>query len=132
MSKAFTREDSDAPEPAVRRRGVPVPDPNYVTASGLAALRAELATADVDRCREIADHLATAQVVDAPTDGRVGFGSTVTTDDGKTYKLVGAIEAEPRTGAINWQSPLARALLGARVGDVVATPRGEVEITAIV
>ena len=132
VSKAFTREDADVPEVAVRRRGVPVPDPNYVTAAGLAALRAELATATGDRAHEIGDHLATAQVVDPPGDGRAGFGSTVTTDDGRTYRIVGAIEADPRTGAIGWQSPLARALMGARVGDVVATPRGELEIVAIV
>ena len=131
MSKAFTREDDGGgPEEPARRRGVPVPEPNYVTAAGLAALRAEVATGD--RAKDIADHLATAQVLEPPTDGRVGFGSTVTTSDGKTYRIVGAIEADPRTGAISWQSPLARALWGAREGDTVVTPRGEIEIVEIV
>jgi len=36
VSKAFTKEDDDAPVVAVRRRRVPVPDgvPNYLTAAG--------------------------------------------------------------------------------------------------
>jgi transcription elongation factor GreB len=131
MSKAFTREDAEVPDVAPRRRGIPVPDPNYVTAAGAAALRAELATAEPDRAREIADHLATAQVQEPPGDGRVGFGSAVTLDDGRTYRIVGAIEADPRAGAISFGSPLARALLGARVGDVVATPRGDVQVVKI-
>lgn len=139
MSKAFTKEDDDAPEPAVRRRGVPVPDPNYLTAAGATALRAELATLGSeaqDRAREISDHLSTAVEMAPPTDrSRVGFGAAVTVEDedGKRtrYRLVGAIEASPREGALYWQSPIAEALHDAQVGDSVALPKGEVEIVAI-
>jgi transcription elongation GreA/GreB family factor len=137
VSKAFTKEDDDAPAAAVRRRGVPVPAPNYVTAAGLAAVRAELATAtDPDRIRELAEHLATAVIVAAGDPDRVGFGARVTVADDAgtrtTYHIVGAIEAVPREHAISWQSPLARALLGARVGDTVTLPRaGAVEVVAI-
>lgn len=141
MSKAFTKEDSDAPEAPVRRRGVPVPTdvPNYVTADGERALRAELAglaAGAEDRAHEISEHLATAIVIGAPEDtSRVAFGATVTVEDesGKRtkYRLVGAIEAAPRQGAIYWQSPIAEALHDAQVGDSVSLPKGEGEVVAI-
>jgi transcription elongation GreA/GreB family factor len=137
VSKAFTKETDDVPEPPARRRGVPVPDPNYLTAAGERALRAELETIpDEDRARELADHLATAIVMQPPADReRVGFGAAVTVVDeaGKQtrYRIVGAIEAAPRDGAIYWQSPIAEALHDAQVGDSVALPRGEVEVVAI-
>ena len=139
MSKAFTRESDDVPEPPIRRRGVAIPDgvPNYVTAAGERALRAELeALPGEDRTHELSDHLATAVVMQPPEDRtRVGFGAKVTVEDaaGKRtrYAIVGAIEAAPRDGAIYWQTPIAHALHDAQVGDSVALPRGEVEIVAI-
>ena len=141
MSKAFTKEDSDVPEPPVRKRGVPVPKhvPNYITAEGERALRAELASlqAGADaRAHEISEHLATAIVIGPPEDRRrVAFGATVTVEDehGKRtkYRLVGAIEASPRDGAISWQSPIAEALHDLQVGDTVTLPKGEGEIVAI-
>lgn len=136
MSKAFTREDDDAPELPVRRRGVPVPVPNIVTAAGLRALRAELERGPSEaRARELAEHLATAEALE-PTDREVvGFGATVTVTDEagreRQYWIVGAIEAAPGEGAISWQSPIAEALFDARVGDAVELPKGEVEIVAI-
>lgn len=136
MSKAFTREDDDAPVAPVARRGLAVPVPNPITAAGLRALRAELAAGPIgDRARELAEHLATAMTV-APADpAAAGFGASVTVvdDDGRrhTYRIVGAIEAAPRDGAISWQSPIAEALHGARVGDSVTLPRGDVEVVAI-
>lgn len=139
MSKAFTREDSDAPEPPARRRGVPVPSdvPNYLTAAGHSALRAELAAGAIgDRGHEIAEHLAVAVPMDPPADrSRVGFGATVEVEDedgARTrYRIVGAIEAAPRDGALYWQSPIAEALHDAQVGDSVTLPRGDVEVVAI-
>jgi transcription elongation factor GreB len=139
VSKAFTKEDDGVPEPPVRKRGVPVPKdvPNYITAEGARRLRAELeAGADEDRAREIGDHLATAIVMEPPADrSRVGFGARVTVEDeqGKrtTYRIVGAIEADPKAGAIYFQTPIAEALHDAQVGDSIALPRGEVEIVAI-
>jgi transcription elongation factor GreB len=139
VSKAFTKESDDAPEPTARRRGVPVPTdiPNYITAAGARTLRAELeACTDEDRVRELTDHLATAIVMEPPADReRVGFGATVTVEDeaGKRtrYRVVGAIEASPRDGAIYFQSPIAEALHDAQVGDRVTLPRGDVEVVAI-
>jgi transcription elongation GreA/GreB family factor len=139
VSKAFTKEDSDAPEPPFRKHGVPVPTdvPNYITATGERALRAELASCtDEARAREISDHLATAVVMEPPADrSRVGFGATVTVEDGNgkqtKYRIVGAIEASPRDGAIYFQTPIAEELHDMAVGDTILLPRGEVEIVAI-
>lgn len=139
MSKAFTKEDDGAPEPPPRRRGIPVPTdvPNYVTAAGARALRAELeASPSKERVQEISEHLATAIVMEPPEDrARVGFGAKVTVEDedGKrtTYRIVGAIEADPKAGAIYFQTPIAEALHDAQVGDSVTLPRGDVGIVAI-
>jgi transcription elongation GreA/GreB family factor len=141
VSKAFTKEDDDAPVTPARRRGVRVPKdvPNYVTAAGERALRAEAeATTDRERALEIADHLATAIVMGPPPEqdrARVGFGARVTVEDeaGKrtTYRIVGAIEADPKAGAIYFQTPIAEELHELQVGDSVTLPRGDVEIVAI-
>jgi len=139
VSKAFTKESDDVPEQPLRKRGIAIPKdvPNYVTATGARTLRAELEScADDERAREISDHLATAVVMEPPADrDRVGFGATVTVEDeaGKRtrYRLVGAIEASPRDGAIYFQTPIAEALHDAAVGDSVTLPRGDFEVVAI-
>jgi transcription elongation factor GreB len=139
VSKAFTKEDDDAPAPPAMRRGVPLPKdiPNYVTAAGERMLRAELeTTTDKDRAQEISEHLATAVIMEPPADRtRVGFGARVTVedDDGKrtTYRIVGAIEASPKDGAVYFQTPIAEALHDAQVGDSISLPRGEVSVIAI-
>ena len=141
MSKAFTKDDEGTPPAPLRKRGVPVPDPNFVTPSGARAARAELdqltrTGGDADRIRELTEHLATAQEISPDDKALVGLGAAVTIEDesGKrtTYKLVGAIEADAKRGWLSWQSPIANALWGARVGDAVELPRGdEVEIVAI-
>jgi transcription elongation GreA/GreB family factor len=57
----------------------------------------------------------------------VHFGARVTIvdDDGKeqTVHIVGDDEADAAAGDISWASPLARALIGARVGDLVSWRR---------
>jgi len=64
----------------------------------------------------------------------VRFGATVVVQDenGKQsqYLLVGPDEADPSVGKLSFQSPLGRALLKRRVGDVVSVqrPAGEIEI----
>lgn len=137
VSKAFTRESDDQPEPPPPRRGVPVPDPNYMTPAGERAARQELATcSDEARIRELTDHLTTAQIIEPPADrSTASLGARVTIEDasGKRaqYQIVGALEADARHGRVFWQSPLAQALWGARVGDSVVLPRGEVEVVAI-
>jgi transcription elongation factor GreA len=79
--------------------------------------------------REAALH---AEVREESTGDVCGLGSRVTVTDettGKesTYTLVSATEADAATGAVSFQSPVGRALDGARAGDTVTvgTPKGE-------
>ena len=63
-------------------------------------------------------------MIDPPRSGeRVTFGSTVKLEDetGKEhrYQIVGSDESEPAKGRISVLSPLARALIGKRMGDTV-------------
>ncbi len=95
------------------------------------------------RVRFLRKRLERVQVVDPAAQGRrdqVFFGATVTyarvSDDAEvTIRIVGVDEAEAERGDIAWVAPVARALLGARVGDLrrYRTPAGaeEVEVVAI-
>jgi transcription elongation factor GreB len=142
VSKAFTKEDDDVPQVTVRRRRVPVPEgvPNYLTVTGARVLREELSAlsaalqrepdADV-RIQELSEHLATAELVEPVTSERARFGSTIELDDGTRYQIVGVLEADPQAGRLSWLSPLAKKLLGARVGDTLDLPRGEAEVVKI-
>ena len=91
------------------------------------------------RIAELDDKLSRAQVVE-PTEGetesRVRFGSFVTVSDeehgeSKTFRIVGDLEADLERGMISMSSPMARALLGKREGDLVEVrvPKGTVEYT---
>jgi transcription elongation factor GreB len=141
VSKAFTKEDDGVPLPPLQKRGIPVPEPNYVTPGGARTARAEVEQltrtgGDPDRIRELGEHLATAQIVEPADLEVVGLGARVVVEDehGKrtTYHIVGAIEADPKRGALSWQTPIANALWGARVGDAIELPRGgELTIVAI-
>lgn len=160
MSRAFVKEDGpdNAPLP-----DLPVsPHPNYVTPRGLAALQARLAAtqADLARLRARTDRLDRMPEAAAERDIRylearlrsalpvdparqpqdeVAFGArvTVTDDTGQhhVFEITGEDEADAAKGRIAPQSPLARALLGAALGDTVLWPRPsgklELEITAI-
>jgi transcription elongation factor GreB len=68
----------------------------------------------------------------APSDARFGAEVTVRNLAGavRSYRIVGVDEADASRSAIAFVAPLARALLGKRVGDValVVTPAGEDEL----
>ncbi len=94
------------------------------------------------RLRLLRRRLDRAQVVDSSRPARrdrVFFGATVTyarADDSEaTVTILGLDEADTARGRISWASPVARALLGAEVGDLVRarTPQGveELEVLAI-
>lgn len=61
----------------------------------------------------------------------IRFGATVELadedDERRTLTLVGEDEADASSGRISWAAPIARALVGARVGDerIVRLPAGE-------
>ncbi len=89
------------------------------------------------RIRDLESKLSNAQVIDiaAMDQGdKVIFASTVTiinidNDETFVYQIVGDDEADIKQQKISYQSPMARALIGKEVGDVVVvkTPSGEVE-----
>ncbi|MGF7161622.1 transcription elongation GreA/GreB family factor [Rhodoligotrophos appendicifer] len=66
-------------------------------------------------------------------DVRFGMRVTIERDDGRqqSFRIVGQDEADPAKGLISFVSPLAVALLGRRVGDVVTFGPGQAEILAI-
>lgn len=88
------------------------------------------------RIQELEYLLKNAIIVDVdevPKDTvQVGSCVTVQEEDGpeEQYFLVGAKEADPRTGRISNESPIGRALMGGHAGDVVTatTPGGEIKL----
>ena len=143
------------PEP---RDPLPPGVKNYVTPEGGEALRTELSRLEgevrpgaasgkgADRKRRLEaidrriqfyrDRVANMVVVDLDSQEQdsVRFGATVTVADGegneKRYRIVGVDESDPATGKISWISPIAKALISAKVGDVVTLelPEGSVEL----
>jgi transcription elongation factor GreB len=95
------------------------------------------------RVRFLRKRLEKVQVVDPAAQtkrGQVFFGATVTYARGSdgaevTIRIVGVDEADAGRGDVSWLAPVARALLGARVGDVrrLRTPGGveDLEVVAI-
>lgn len=160
MSKAFTKED-DGPA-GDRLEDLPQsPHPNYVTPSGLEALRQRLADrrnalaglrtqgdgfdsrlpiAMAERdIRFLEERINRAIPVDPAQQPKdvVAFGAEVEvadeTDARRRYRIVGEDEADPGNGLIAPFSPLARALIGARVGDLVEWRKpGQVEELEII
>ncbi|GAA0613906.1 transcription elongation factor GreA [Brevundimonas kwangchunensis] len=157
MSVAFTREE-DLEATAADLPDRPIsPHPNLVTPAGLTAIEAALAEAraawtaaqakgdiEADRtamARATRDlrywtaRRASAQLVEIEADGRVRFGGSVTIEreDGRTqtWRITGEDEADPAAGSVSHVSPLARALIGKRVGDEATVAGQAVDIVAV-
>ena len=162
MSRAFVKEsDDDLAAGELPER--PVPEHvNYVTPKGLELLQTrlrELAERHDDLKRQAEENsearqklretdrdmryfnaqLERATLVDTtnqPRD-RVHFGAIVRIEDEdgaeQQFSLVGDDEADVASGRISWASPLAHALIGAKVGDTVIwrRPAGETEIQIV-
>ncbi len=160
MSRVFARDSGASPEHGGE---LPLsPHPHYVTPRGLALLHerrrqvqgrldcigadplhaAERSALQRER-RGLAARIDSAIEVDAAERSaeRVGFGSAVEIVElaagepgaHHRYQLVGEDEADPALGFLSWLSPLAQALLRARVGDVVVwrRPAGEIEVRVV-
>ena len=162
MSRAFTKESDDdlmageLPERPLSAHA------NYVTPHGLEQLQArarelqelheKLAAQSADdsaakhKLREVERdqrylkaQLERAVVVDPAGQPRdeAHFGATVRMldADGKEHRftIVGDDEADVAAGKISWASPLAKAMIGAKVGDTVKwqRPAGETEIEIV-
>jgi transcription elongation factor GreA len=85
------------------------------------------------KIKRLTERLRAARVVEGTSDPDVvGFGSKVTVTDEASgreavFTLVGPTEADLKTGKLSSESPVARALVGARAGDTVSVsaPGGE-------
>jgi transcription elongation GreA/GreB family factor len=159
MSVAFVREESAeaAQEVSLPPRAISA-HPNLVTQCGLRALeraladsqhalKAAQAMADANDRRRALELAArnvryfterVASAVPQPEPGDtvvVAFGSQVTVlrdnDRRQTFRIVGEDEADPRGGSIAYVSPLARLLIGQRVGEAVELDGREIEVVAI-
>jgi transcription elongation factor GreB len=160
MSKAFTREDDgdELPPPPKRSNPLPPGAKNYITVDGAKRLRQELEQCQQRRAQSAAgsdsaarkaelqkidQHIAALQavldsaVVTFPPEKpweEVRFGATVrvrdTAGEETAYRIVGVDETDIDRDWVSWLSPIARALLNARVGQRVRfrVPAGEREL----
>ena len=162
MSRAFVKEsDDDLSAGELPERPLPA-HVNYVTPKGLELLQARVRELDerheqlkpqssedsearqklreIDRdLRYFRSQLERATLVDTANQPRdqVHFGAAVKIEDedgaAQEFSIVGDDEADVASGKISWASPLARAMIGARIGDTVVwrRPAGEAEVTIV-
>jgi transcription elongation GreA/GreB family factor len=161
VSRAFVNEDQVANSTEVLPERIISGEPNYVTLRGLALLEQQLErlraekeaaesiededrrTIEIGRIERDLRYFRTRVESAIPVDQshlcehEVHFGSEVTVadenDEEHTYIIVGEDEADLHHGLIGWTSPLARALMNARVGDVVTwtRPAGNRELEVV-
>jgi transcription elongation factor GreB len=158
MSKAFTREDDNAPNlPLPLRPASTLPPgvPNYITPDGANRLRMRLTdmierrqtmSGDSDAKRrldlqilQLQQSLDSATVLGPPPPpwNEVKFGAIVSVRDQTRekfqYRIVGVDEADPAHDQVSWCSPVARALLNAQLGQRVRVqiPAGDLELEII-
>ena len=159
MSVAFAKEDRAEAASETILPARPISDRiNLVTEAGLKMLHDELARArgaleaasvldDVNERRRqsavpvrdvtyYAERVRTAQPMPVPTSNDViAFGHTITfaRDDGRTqtFRIVGEDEANPAQASISHGSPVAIALTGKTIGDLVRLGQRELEILSI-
>lgn len=92
------------------------------------------------RIQQINAKLANLQVVDPAQNqsNNVAFGAKVTfenvdTEEISSYQIVGPDEADLHSNRISFRSPIAQALIGKTIGDVVviSVPRGTIEVEVL-
>ncbi len=158
MSRAFVREPDADSVVDVLPELPQEPVPNYVTPEGMAMLedwlgrlRRERNVLEADQTSMVGrnqlahvrrdlryvegriDHAVVVDPAGQPA-GKVAFGARVDVldEDGKhhTWRIVGENQADIDKGMVSWVSPLARALIGAEVGDSVTwrRPAGDLEL----
>ncbi|HVV70855.1 MAG TPA: GreA/GreB family elongation factor [Verrucomicrobiae bacterium] len=162
MSKAFTRESDEVDREEVPSGRVQLPPGarNYITRKGADLLRQRLEALHEQRraeagagektdtkaaqrrvesaIRRLQSILDSVVIAGQPEDReKIAFGASVVVKRGneeeEAYTIVGIDEAEPERGYISWVSPLARALLGRRAGEVVRfrSPAGEQDLKVV-
>lgn len=142
MSRAFTKEDDDTEAIAMIGDRPVSQTRNLVTQNGLEQIEAEMARLrdELSRAEKTEERVAVATILrdlrywtarretaelsePDPASDVVRFGMTVTLEgeDGKrrTWRIVGEDEADAAKGTVSHVSPMAVALFGKGVGDVV-------------
>ena len=90
------------------------------------------------RIKKLESIIENVEIIDEVTTDEVGLGNTVKIsyvgdDDEDEYKIVGSQEADPFESKISNESPIAKSLMGHKVGDVVSveSPNGSYEVEII-
>lgn len=90
------------------------------------------------RILELEKILEKATIIESNKDGKVGLGSTVTIyyiddEEEEEYMIVGSKEADPSENKVSNESPLAKAIMGAKEGDVrsVESPNGKYDVKIV-
>src|SRR5580692_9645078 len=126
--------------PAEIKKAVALGDLSENAEYHMAKQRQVFVNARLGQLKKRMGELAMVNLVNIPTD-KAGFGSTVTVFDSSKdeeikYQLVTSEESDVSKGLISTTSPIGRALLGKKVGEVatVVTPNGkrELEILKVV
>ena len=90
------------------------------------------------RIKELEFKLEHCQVMDGGNKDIVSVGSTVTIDyvgddDTEVFSIVGSMEADPFENKISNESPIGKAILGKKVGDIcdVPSPNGSYQVKIV-
>ena len=137
MSRGFIKEGDQEEIPRVPMRAyLPEGVPNYVTKEGLEALKEELKDLEADRAKAgdnyimvnfldasiklLVDRINSAVEVDLSKSNKdtVSFGAWVRYN-GRVVRIVGVDEADVNKGLISFISPIAKMLIGKKVGDII-------------
>ena len=137
MSRGFIKEGDQEEIPRVPMRAyLPEGVPNYVTKEGLEALKEELKGLEEERVKAgdnyimvnfidatiklLVDRINNAVEVDLSKSKKdtVSFGAWVRYN-GRVVRIVGVDEADVNQGLISFISPVAKLLMGKKVGDVI-------------
>ena len=91
------------------------------------------------RIQELEKLLEVAELIEKRDTDKVGLGTTVKImydedeDDVEEYRIVGSKEADPSNNKISNESPLAKAIMNAKVGDIctVESPNGNYNVKVL-
>lgn len=137
MSRGFIKEGDQEEIPMVPPRAyLPEGVPNYVTKEGLDALKEELKSLEVERVKA-GDNYIMVNFLDATIKLLIGrINSAVEVDlskvskdtvsfgawvryNGRVVRIVGVDEADVNKGLVSFVSPIAKALIGKKAGDII-------------
>lgn len=152
MSRGFVKEDDQEEAPIIPpRAALPAGVTNYVTPQGMKALKAEKVAFEAEqknlphnneterrrasmaidgRLQLLAQRIKSTRIIDPKTQPQdeVRFGAKVKFKNGRqtlNFQIVGVDEADVKKLKIAFIAPIARALIGKKVGDIADFKRGQ-------